>query len=44
MNPKQLQTFAGHSTVAVTMNIYGHVFRKESHGAAMDEISEWLLH
>ena len=27
--PKQVQSFLGHSNIAVTMNIYGHLFESE---------------
>jgi Phage integrase family len=38
--PKTLQTFAGHSSLQVTMDRYGHLFRSDSHGRAMDAIAE----
>jgi integrase len=37
--PKTVQTFAGHSSLQVTMDRYGHLFRSESHGRAMDAIA-----
>lgn len=37
--PKTVQTFAGHSSLQVTMDRYGHLFRSESHGLAMDAIA-----
>ena len=37
--PKTVQTFAGHSSLQVTMDRYGHLFRSESHGRAMDGIA-----
>jgi integrase len=37
--PKTVQTFAGHSTLAVTMDRYGHLFKSDDHKAAMDEIA-----
>lgn len=39
MQPKTIQTFAGHSSLAVTMTRYGHMFPSESHTAAMDKIA-----
>ena len=37
--PKAVQTFAGHSSLQVTMDRYGHLFRSVSHAAAMDAIA-----
>ncbi|WP_316162840.1 tyrosine-type recombinase/integrase [Bradyrhizobium sp. SZCCHNRI20481] len=37
--PKTVQTFAGHSILQVTMDRYGHLFRSDSHAAAMDAIA-----
>jgi integrase len=37
--PKTVQTFAGHSSLQVTMDRYGHLFRSDSHGRAMDAIA-----
>jgi integrase len=37
--PKAVQTFAGHSSLQVTMDRYGHLFRSEDHGRVMDAIS-----
>jgi integrase len=37
--PKTIQTFAGHATLAITMDRYGHLFKSEEHKAAMDEFS-----
>jgi integrase len=37
--PKTVQTFAGHSSLQVTMDRYGHLFRSDSHGHAMDAIA-----
>jgi integrase len=37
--PKTVQTFAGHSSLQVTMDRYGHLFRSDDHGRAMDAIS-----
>jgi integrase len=38
--PKTVQTFAGHSSLQVTMDRYGHLFRSDAHGRAMDAIAE----
>jgi integrase len=37
--PKTVQTFAGHSSLQVTMDRYGHLFRSDDHGRVMDAIS-----
>jgi integrase len=39
LQPKTVQTFAGHSSLQVTMDRYGHLFRSDSHAAAMDAIA-----
>ncbi|MGO7605554.1 tyrosine-type recombinase/integrase [Rhizobium ruizarguesonis] len=39
MQPKTVQTFAGHSSLAVTMSRYGHMFPSDSHRNIMDQIS-----
>ncbi len=36
--PKTVQTFAGHSSLQVTMDRYGHLFRSDNHGRVMDAI------
>lgn len=41
--PKTIQTFAGHSTLAVTMDIYGHLFKKSTHSDAMDAIAKAII-
>ena len=41
--PKTIQTFAGHSTLAVTMDRYGHLFKSDQHRAAMDNIARALM-
>lgn len=41
--PKTIQTFAGHSSLQVTMDRYGHMFPSEDHKRAMDEIAKGLL-
>ncbi|QKK15608.1 tyrosine-type recombinase/integrase [Rhizobium indicum] len=39
MQPKTVQTFAGHSSLAVTMSRYGHMFPSDTHRNIMDQIS-----
>jgi integrase len=39
---KTVQTFAGHSSLQVTMDRYGHLFRSEHHGQVMDAIGEQI--
>jgi hypothetical protein len=34
-----MQTFAGHSKLAVTTDRYGHLFKSDNHRAAMDAIA-----
>jgi integrase len=41
--PKTIQTFAGHSSLAVTMDRYGHLFPSDDHKAAMDVIAGELM-
>lgn len=43
LSPKTIQTFAGHSSLQVTMDRYGHLFPSEEHQKAMDEIAKQLL-
>jgi integrase len=43
LNPKTVQTFAGHSSLQVTMDRYGHLFKSEDHQRAMDEIARGLF-
>lgn len=43
LTPKTIQTFAGHSTLAVTMDRYGHLFPSDDHKTAMDKIAESLF-
>jgi integrase len=38
--PKTVQTFAGHSSLQVTMDRYGHLFRSDHQGRVMDLISD----
>lgn len=42
LQPKAVQTLAGHATYAITMNRYGHMFPAESHAEAMDKIAATL--
>jgi len=41
--PKTVQTFAGHSSLQVTMDRYGHLFPSDNHKAAMDAIAGELM-
>ena len=34
-----MQTFAGHSSLQVTMDRYGHLFKSDHHKKAMDAIA-----
>jgi integrase len=43
MTPKTVQTFAGHSSLAVTMDRYGHLFPRDDHRAAMDKIADEIF-
>lgn len=36
--PKTVQTFAGHASLQVTMDSYGHLFPGEDHQKAMNQI------
>jgi integrase len=40
MNPKQVQTFAGHASVVMTLDVYGHLF--DQAGAELGEVMEGL--
>lgn len=44
LSPKTVQAFAGHSSLEMTMDRYGHLFKSEDHRSAMDRISTatWL--
>lgn len=42
LQPKAVQTLAGHATYAITMNRYGHLFPSETHADAMDKIADQL--
>jgi integrase len=39
LKPKTVQTFAGHSSLQVTMDRYGHLFKSDDHREAMDAIA-----
>jgi integrase len=41
--PKTVQTFAGHASLQVTMDRYGHLFPDEDHKKTMDRISKGLM-
>lgn len=43
LSPKTVQTFAGHRSLQVTMDRYGHMFKSDDHRAAMDTIAESVL-
>ena len=43
MAPKTVQTFAGHASLQVTMDRYGHLFPSDDHRKAMDQIAEGLF-
>src|SRR3984893_17007746 len=39
LSPKTVQTFAGHSSLQVTMDRYGHLFPSDDHRKGMDAIA-----
>lgn len=41
--PKTVQTFAGHSSLQVTMDRYGHLFKSDDHRATMDRIAKSMF-
>jgi integrase len=43
LSPKTVQTFAGHSSVQVTMDRYGHLFKSDDHKQTMDRIAGTLF-
>jgi integrase len=43
MTLKTVQTFAGHASLQVTMDRYGHLFPSEDHKKAMDQIAKGLF-
>ncbi|MBA9035466.1 MULTISPECIES: tyrosine-type recombinase/integrase [Rhizobium] len=42
LQPKAVQTLAGHASYAITMNRYGHLFPSDEHQEAFDKIAEAL--
>jgi len=38
-----VQTFAGHASLQITMDRYGHLFPSDNHRSAMDEIAKGLF-
>jgi len=40
LSPKTVQTFAGHSSLQVTMDRYGHLFPSDDHRQAMNRIAD----
>jgi integrase len=40
---KTVQTFAGHASLQVTMDRYGHLFPSDDHRNAMDQIARGLF-
>ena len=43
MAPKTMQTFAGHASLQVTMDRYGHLFPTDDHKKVMDQIAKGLF-
>ncbi len=43
LSPKTVQTFAGHKSLQVTMDRYGHLFPFEDHKVVMDHIADELF-
>ena len=43
LSPKAVQTFAGHSSLQVTMDRYGYLFKSEDHRQATDAIAKDLF-
>lgn len=42
LQPKTVQTLAGHATFQITMSRYGHMFASDDHSSAMDKIAAAL--
>lgn len=42
LQPKAVQTLAGHATFQITMSRYGHLFPSDNHATAMDQIAAAL--
>jgi integrase len=43
LSPKTVQSFAGHSSLQVTMDRYGHLFPSEDHQQAMERIAKGMF-
>ena len=43
MTPKTVQTFAGHASLQITIDRYGHLFPSDDHKKAMDQIARGLF-
>ena len=43
LQPKAVQTLAGHATYAITMDRYGHLFPSDDHKEAFDKIAAALI-
>jgi integrase len=43
LSPKTIQSYAGHSSLQVTMDRYGHLFKSDDHKKVMDEIAMELF-
>jgi integrase len=43
LTPKTVQTFAGHASLQITMDRYGHLFPREDHKVAIDQIAKGLF-
>lgn len=43
LSPKTVQSFAGHSSLQVTMDRYGHLFPSEDHQLAMERIANGVF-
>jgi integrase len=43
LTPKTVQTFAGHSSLQMKMDRYGHLFRSDDHSHVMSAISSNFL-
>jgi integrase len=43
LSPKTVQAFAGHSSLQMTMDRYGHFFKSDDHRKAMDAIAKQML-
>jgi integrase len=41
--PKTVQTYAGHSSIVITLDRYGHLFESDDHKTAMDRIADELM-